>query len=167
MTICVTGHRPDKLWGYDIGRIEYKILRRVFKQKLMKDHCNIAISGMALGTDTIYALAALELKAEGFPIKLACFIPCEGHSSKWNERDREIYDRILKLADYICLVNKGPYEAWKMQARNQAMVNHSNKVIALYDGSAGGTQNCVKYAESKGKDIHLIEPKWIEELAYG
>lgn len=37
-----------------------------------------------------------------------------------------------------------------MQSRNEWMVNRSNIVIALWDGSEkGGTYNCLKYAKSK------------------
>ncbi len=39
------------------------------------------------------------------------------------------------------------------------MVNNCDMLIAVWDGSDGGTANCVKYAQSKGVDIRIINPK--------
>lgn len=40
-----------------------------------------------------------------------------------------------------------------MQERNVAMVNAGNCGLALWNGSAGGTANCIKYANSRNKQI--------------
>ena len=67
MIICVTGHRPDKLYGYDLTDPRWQDLKNIFKEKLIEMKCTNAISGMALGVDTIFALAVLELKKKGIP----------------------------------------------------------------------------------------------------
>ena len=41
--------------------------------------------------------------------------------------------------------------------RNEWMVNHSAKVIAVFNGEKGGTANTVKYASLKGLQISFIE----------
>lgn len=38
------------------------------------------------------------------------------------------------------------YSETAYQERNQWMVDHSSKVIAVYDGKAGGTRNTISYA---------------------
>ena len=45
-----------------------------------------------------------------------------------------------------------------MQKRNEYMVDLADKVIAVWNGSTGGTYNCVKYAEKCGKEIIRIVP---------
>ena len=84
MIICVTGHRPDKLYGYDLTDSRWQNLKNIFKEKLIEMKCTNAISGMALGVDTIFALAVLELKKEGHPIQLHCALPCPEQCKKWN-----------------------------------------------------------------------------------
>lgn len=37
------------------------------------------------------------------------------------------------------------------------MVNHSNRVIAVYNGEAGGTRNTINYANKIGVEIVIIE----------
>lgn len=45
-----------------------------------------------------------------------------------------------------------------MQKRNEYMVDHSDKVIAVWDGSKSGTKNCIDYAKKVGKDIIFVQP---------
>ena len=80
MKICVTGHRPDKLYGYNITTPKYIKLKDKFKELLIKNNCTEAITGMALGADMVFAVAVLELKNQGYDIKLHCAIPCRNHS---------------------------------------------------------------------------------------
>lgn len=77
MKICVTGHRPNKLYGYDLSDYRWQRLKEQFKEILRENNCDEAITGISIGVDTIFALAALELRESGYPIKLHCAIPCK------------------------------------------------------------------------------------------
>lgn len=158
MRIAVTGHRPNKLYGYNIFSREWISLKEEFKKLLVANHCTEAITGMALGVDTVFALAVLDLQDEGYNIKLHCAIPCRKQSCRWNRESVELYDNILDRADVVKLVTDAEYEPWMMQVRNEYMVDLADKIIAVWDGSNGGTANCVRYAEKKGKDIIRIVP---------
>lgn len=158
MKICVTGHRPNKLYGYNFSDPRYQKLKEQFKSILKENKCDEAITGMALGVDTVFALAVLELKNEGYNIKLHCAIPCKNHSCKWGKESVDQYNYILSKADTVKLVSEEEYKPWLMQKRNEYMVDLADKVIAVWDGSKSGTANCVKYAERIGKEIIKIEP---------
>lgn len=45
-----------------------------------------------------------------------------------------------------------------MQIRNQWMVDRADQVIGIWDGTSGGTANCLEYATSKNKPILRIDP---------
>jgi uncharacterized phage-like protein YoqJ len=45
-----------------------------------------------------------------------------------------------------------------MQKRNEYMVDKCDKLLAVWNGTTGGTHNCIKYAKSKGKEIILLNP---------
>ena len=158
MKICVTGHRPNKLYGYDLSDLRWQRLKEKFKQILKENNCDEAITGMALGVDTVFALAVLELKEEGYNIKLHCAIPCKNHSCKWMKESIDQYNDILSKADVVKLVSDEEYKPWLMQKRNEYMVDLADKIIAVWDGSKSGTANCVEYAKSKGKQIIQINP---------
>jgi len=156
--ICVTGHRPGKMYGYDLSDVRYLALKEKFKELLMRENCREAISGMALGVDTVFALSVLELKEEGYPIRLHCAIPCRNQSKKWFPASVNLYNQILAKADIVRLVSDEEYKPYLMQKRNEYMVDLSDKVIAVWDGSTGGTGNCVAYAKKKEKEILRIMP---------
>ncbi len=158
MKICVTGHRPSKLYGYDLTHPKWIALKEKFKEILVENHCEEAITGMALGVDTVFALAVLELKAAGYPIKLHCAVPCLNHPNKWPKESIDMYNDILSKADIVKVVSNTPYHSWVMQKRNECMVDLSEKVIAVWTGAAGGTANCVRYARECEKEIIQIVP---------
>lgn len=158
MIIAVTGHRPNKLYGYNLNNKKNLELKEKLKKILIDNKCTEAITGMALGVDTIFALAVLELKDEGYNIKLHCAIPCRNHSSKWIKESVDLYNDILSKADVVKLVTDETYKPYLMQVRNEYMVDLADKIIAVWDGSSGGTANCVKYAQKKNKEIIRIIP---------
>lgn len=156
MNICVTGHRPNKLYGYNIYNKQWTNLKEKFKKLLVENNCDEAITGMALGVDTVFALAVLELKDEGCDVKLHCAIPCRNFSSKWTKESVDLYNEILSKADTVKLVSDEDYKPWLMQKRNEYMVDLSDIVIAVWDGSKSGTGNCVRYATRCNKKIIRI-----------
>ena len=158
MKISVTGHRPNKLYGYDIYNQQWTELKNKLKKLLIEFKCDEAITGMALGVDTIFAIAVLELKQKGYDIKLHCAIPCQNQSCKWSKESVQLYDTILSKADTVKLVSDEPYRPALMQKRNEYMVNLADIVIAVWDGSSGGTGNCIKYAQKLRKKIYRVVP---------
>lgn len=156
--ICVTGHRPGKMYGYDLSDVRYQALKEKFKEILIREGCREGITGMALGVDTVFALAVLELKEEGYPIKLHCAIPCRNQSRLWRQESKKLYEEILENADIVHLVSDDEYKPYLMQKRNTYMVDLSDKVIAVWDRSPSGTGNCVAYAQKKGKEVIRIAP---------
>lgn len=154
MIVAVTGHRPGKLWGYDYNHPKYKELGNVLGSHLLELECDYAISGMALGVDTIFALVVLQLD-----IKLECAIPCFDHEKRWYNESIKLYHHILNKAHIITQVTKSYFTPRCMQARNEYMVDECDVLIAVWDGvEQGGTWNCVRYAKTKGKRIIFINP---------
>jgi uncharacterized phage-like protein YoqJ len=146
MKIAGTGHRPDKLGGYNQETKDrlYKLAHRCLKY--LKPE--IAISGMALGWDIAIARASLDLD-----IPLTAAIPFLGQEKAWPTESQIEYNEILSRATEIVVCSEGGYAAYKMQVRNKWMVDNCDLLLALWNKSAGGTANCVKYADSVGRDV--------------
>ncbi|PLS19644.1 DUF1273 domain-containing protein [Bacillus sp. M6-12] len=173
MIITVTGHRPNKLGNaYDVHHptnvaIGKKMREFILSQAGYDKETNTfayegeitLISGMALGIDTIWALVAIKLKKD-FPnkFKLECAIPCKNHPSRWIKESQEIYYNILKQADKVTQVSNEEYKPWLMQKRNEYMVDTADIVFACWDGTKGGTGNCVDYAKKVKKPIYVLHP---------
>ena len=157
MKIAFTGHRPNKLGGYyDSNNCELK-----FRHELLYYFVNNGIkikkvkfiTGMALGIDQFAAKFAIE-----FNIPFYAYIPCKYHEKRWPLNSQIQYHGILHYADEVIYVSKLPYSNTCMQDRNIAMVNNCNFLIAVWNGSSGGTSNCIRYARSINKKVHIINP---------
>lgn len=146
MIICGTGHRPNKVGGY--SKEAQSKLYYLAKGWLADNRPDKVISGMALGWDQALANAAYVLD-----IPYIAAVPFAGQQQAWPEESREFFDKLLGHAEEIVIVSAGNYAPWKMQVRNEWMVDHCDTVLALWDGSAGGTGNCIKYANKVGKPI--------------
>lgn len=153
MIICGTGHRPPKLGGY--GDDVLKKLFNLAKDWLSKNTVDKVISGVALGWDTALALASIKL---GIPLVSA--VAFQGQESKWPKESQERFHKILKSSEVV-IVSEGGYAPQKMQIRNEWMVNNSDKVLALFNGSKGGTYNCINYAKEKGVEVINLWNLWV------
>jgi ribA/ribD-fused uncharacterized protein len=113
------------------------------------------ITGMALGVDQWTACDAWRL---GVPVILAA-IPCLHHESRWPEPSRIKYHKILALPRVVShVVSERPYFTGCMQARNEFMVDRAQVLIAVWNGTSGGTANCVEYARKQGREVIIVNP---------
>jgi len=153
--IAITGHRPNKLGNdYELKSPLVKWIRTEILQILETEKPTQLISGMALGIDTLFALIGLELQ-----IPVLAAIPCDNQDRMWPAASKQLYHMILQnplVTTHV--VSPGPYAIWKMQKRNEWMVDNCNILIGVWDGTSGGTANCVKYASEKGRFMIRIDP---------
>ena len=157
-TVCVTGHRPDRMFGYDLSNEGWVTLKEQFKKILKEENVKTAITGMALGTDMVFAYAIFELQEEGYPIKLIAAVPCKNQDSIWNDESKRMFHEILDKADETIYVSEEEYTKGCLEARNRYMVDNSDGVISVWDGvPKGGTFHCICYAKKVGKPIYEIK----------
>lgn len=157
MKIAVTGHRPNKLGNeYSMDGPVSNRLSSSLADFVLSQKPEMLISGMALGVDMLFAKVAIE---HNIPFTAA--VPFIGQEQRWPQSSRDVYDRILSRASEVVVVCPGGYSAFKMQKRNEWMVDHCDLLVAVWDGSAGGTANCVKFAQSRGKEIFRINPTYL------
>ena len=137
-----TGHRPEKLTrGEKVIKKELKIHVR----QTITDGFHIYISGMARGVDIWAAQIVLKLRSEGHPVKLMCACPYDGFEKGWSQEWQKQYRDILASADFIKYICER-YSRSCFQVRNEWMVNHSAKIIAVFNGEKSGTKNMIDYA---------------------
>lgn len=154
-TACFTGHRPPKINDGNISFVRGELTRVI--GGLIEKGYTAFISGMAQGVDMLAAQAVLDYKRKNPEITLECAVPCRTQAQRWNAADKARYNEILAAADKVTVLGE-TYTPWCMQQRNMYMVDNSDTVIAVFDGSRGGTFNTVEYARRKGKELIIIPP---------
>ncbi len=155
MIISGTGHRPNKLGGY--SQEAFNKLVTIAENYLKDNIPDKVISGMALGWDQALAQACINLK-----IPFIAAIPCFGQDNMWPNTSRLLYHSILNKASEVIFVSKEGYNRTCMQKRNKWMVDNSDLILTIFNGSVGGTANCINYAKSKNKKIINLYDKYNE-----
>jgi len=153
--IGCTGHRPDKL-GDDAYELRSPIqdwCRREFAKVLRRVKPSAVISGLALGWDTWCALECIKRD-----VPFWGYVPFEGQEARWWGESRAQYHELLSKAAKVKTICSPGYAPWKMQKRNEAMMDDCTEACSLFDGSPGGTKNCLDYAESIGRKVTNIDP---------
>ena len=140
---CFTGHRPERL-----GMPESEAIWGLKKEihAAVADGFQTFISGMARGVDLWAAEIVLALRDEGAAVRLICASPYRGFESRWSREWQERYCRVMERADLVRFICPG-YSRDCFQRRNQWMVDHSARVIAVYNGQPSGTRNTIEYAK--------------------
>lgn len=159
MIVAGTGHRPDKLGGYTLQvRLALGGLATEYLHQHQPDK---VISGMALGWDQALAGAAVAL---GIPFIAA--VPFPGQHKRWPAEAQERYERLLSAAESVHRICASEQFLSQRQVndfmryRNQWMVDNCDRVVALWNGSWGGTMGTVDYARSKGVPIDNLWNRW-------
>lgn len=165
--VSFTGHRPNKLGGYDeevdqIKEIKFQLKKHI--DMAIRMGYTSFITGMAIGVDTWASEAVLDAKKENPELKLICAIPFKGQEHMWPLPSKKRYWKIVDNADEIHIISEGDYTVEKMQLRNEWMVDHSKVLIAVWNGTKSGTGNCIKYAKKKKAEIWTIDPDKLIKL---
>lgn len=150
--VAFTGHRPDKLGGY-APCAQHTRVREALQSEIIALAPTWAISGMAQGVDQWAAQICVDLG-----IRFTAAIPFLGQETAWPTQARREYVTLLEKAFDVEVVAAGGFAAYKMQRRNEWMVDHCDTLVAVWDGSEGGTANCVRYAETVDRRVVRVSP---------
>lgn len=182
-TVAFTGHRPDKLGGYDwYNPFNLRVmrgLRALIIQCIEEKEVTNFIFGGALGVDSFAFAIVLKLKIKYPHLHLTVAVPFKNQPCKWNKEDQDRYYMQLKEADTVIYVDTldnikyakdivpvGEYHVSKMHLGNMYMVDNCHYLIAVWRGLPGGTQDCVYYAQDSGgkinEDILILNPTQFE-----
>ena len=149
---CFTGHRPSKLpWGYDETDPRCLALKRRIADAVSAAYeggYRHFLCGMALGCDLYFCECVLALRDRHPDVTVEAAIPCPTQADRWPPDQRRRYRALVDACDEETLVSN-TYSRFCMLRRNRYMVDHASLLIAVFDGSPGGTRYTVQYALSR------------------
>ena len=122
----------------------------------MADGFTTFISGMARGVDIWAAEIVLERKKINPRVRLICALPHPNFEKRWSFAWQKRYKEVIAQADLVKVISL-TFSMVSYQRRNEWMVDHSAKVIAIYNGTVGGTKNTIDYAERHGVRVDIYE----------
>ena len=159
-TCCFTGYREYKLpWGSDENDPRCrKLQQQIFDtvDAVYADGIRHFICGMARGVDTYCAEIVLALRPQYPDLTLEAAIPCPSQCGGWTPEQQARWQALVERCDYETVV-QDHYSAGCMQRRNRYMVDHAQRLIAVFDGQEGGTRRTVEYAMRRGLEIVYVD----------
>ena len=149
-TCCVTGHRdlPQK----EINRIKAALRKAI--EKAVADGFTCFMSGFAEGVDQYFAEIVLEKKKTNPALELIAVIPYQKRLDSMMAKGRT-YEMLEACADVVVI--REEYQPSVYSHRNRYMVEHSDRVIAVYDGrEKGGTAGTIRFTHTMKKELREI-----------
>ena len=151
--LCFTGHRPEKLHN---GEAAVCTVLSNAIDAAIADGFITFITGMARGVDIWAAEIVLARKAVNPEIRLICALPHPDFEKRWSAAWQVRYTAILQQADLVRTICPA-FSMASYQTRNEWMVDHSARVIAIYNGASGGTAKTIAYAEKNGVNVQIYD----------
>ena len=151
--LCFTGHRPEKLHSDETAVCT--VLSNAIDAAI-SDGYRTFITGMARGVDIWAAEIVLARKADNPEIRLICALPHPDFEKRWSAAWQARFQAILQQADLVKTIC-AEFSMASYQIRNEWMVDHSARVIAIYNGASGGTAKTIAYAEKNGVEVRRYD----------
>jgi uncharacterized phage-like protein YoqJ len=147
MIVGITGHRPEKIPDPTWVKV------RMENALLNIHYAQMVIQGMASGVDLWSAKIAYRNK-----IPFTCARPWKGHKP----RVADEYDYRKAIGHAARVYDVSPFEdyvgPWVYEVRNRWMVDESQEMLAVWDGTKSGTANAVQYAILRKIPVYRIDP---------
>lgn len=140
-TAFFTGHRILSAEETDLAAERvFSCISDAYEAGYRRFYC-----GCALGFDTIAAFQTIRLREQHPDVRLLLAIPCATQADLWSEKDRIVYQHILKSADEKTVLSPVYYKG-AMLTRNRHMADRSSLCICYLRHMHGGTASTVRYA---------------------
>ena len=147
---CVTGHRD--LPQNQINNIKAALLREI--EKAVADGFTCFMSGFAEGVDQYFVEMVMEKQKDNPALELIAVIPYQKRLDSLRAKGRT-YEMLEACRDVVVI--REEYQPSVYSRRNRYMVEHSDRVIAVYDGrEKGGTVRAIRFAHQMKKELREI-----------
>ncbi|MFI3278953.1 MAG: SLOG family protein [Rikenellaceae bacterium] len=157
----ITPHQGLKCVDLD-GFLRQALSERI--QELYHDGFRNFLSGGAMGFDLLAAEVVVSLKESFHDIALVVVIPFDGQDEKYSHEDKLVYERILREASQVIVINESGYDVAAYHLRNDYMVRHASRVVAYSNGRGKGTRSTIKLAKKLGVEVENLYKTLADEV---
>lgn len=163
--VCFSGHRHLDFADERLrGVVESMLLCEI--RAAIADGANRFYTGMAVGVDLMAADLVLEEQKLHPTLELTAVLPYPKQPPRIATPQSEAYERILAAAnEVICVCPQYRKDCFRI--RNQYMIDHSERLIAVLRDLRSGTGQTVHMAKHRGILARIIDINQVETLLCG
>ena len=172
-TICITGHRDDKMPVYKCDK-RYRELTIAAVRLMIYRYIDMAeeagyenfLCGLASGTDVWAGSYIVRKRQNGKKIRLFGVMPYLRHAERFSAANLALLNSIEREAEFVTVTNSNPDIVYAFgensdaasgslyRDRNYFMVDNSSAAIAFLNaGERSGTWQNVRYACRTGRKV--------------
>ena len=149
-TCCVTGHRD--IAADEIAHVKDALRREI--EKAVNDGFTVFLSGFAHSVDQYFAEIVLELQNKNPGLKLITVLPYRKRVDSLCQKEHT--NALLDACSEVVVIRE-EYRPNVYSQRNRYMVEHSDRVIAVYDGREKvGIVKTIRFAHQFRKELREI-----------
>lgn len=171
--ITITGYRSFELGIFQAKDPKLSLLYKFIKQSLIEwveNGVEWVVIGGNLGVELWAAEMVVELRQEGYAIQLAVILPFVDYGKQWNEKNKDLLNQILAVADYVNYVSQRPYEhPRQLFNHTRFLAQHTDMLWAIYDTLyPGKSQFFIKeFTKIKGEvNVYLVSMDELQDFSY-
>ncbi len=167
-TVCFSGHRQEKLPDKgDTFSLKMKAILSMLYYEIyqsIEEGYDTFIVGGSRGIDLMAAEFVYQFIHQGKKIRLIVAMPHPDFGC--NFKGSDLYMRGNAIAEAELVVNVSDrYFDGCYRKRNQFMVDHSSRLIAVVSDWQSGTGQTIRYAQKSEIDTKIINADKISEMA--
>lgn len=162
-SVCITGHRPEKLPEGILLRMMQSLLYREIETAAAEGADTFYV-GMARGTDLWAADIILHLRRRYPRITLTAVLPYMDRVRECTGAERFHVNALLAAADDVVCLGEHYYRGC-FRDRNQYMVSHSQRLIALVVNVRSGTGQTIRMGKRAGLDLRILSPETAKQMS--
>lgn len=148
--VSFTGHRSGRISQPMLTIFAGMVME--IKRLYVSGYRNF-FSGMAEGSDLVFAKAVVAARNEFPDIRLVVVIPFREQSARYFVTNKSLYASLLKEADKTIVLSEN-YHKGCFHRRNDFLVKHAAIMLAYWDGKPyGGTYYTVRKTIESGKKV--------------
>ena len=153
-TVCFSGHRPEKL---PTGTLLHMLQSMLYHEidLAVADGADTFYCGGAQGIDLDAADYVISLRKKYPYLRLICAIPYPEHGAHLYGAARYRLTTVLGAANAV-VHTSDHYHQGCFRVRNQYMISHSQRLIAVMTDARSGTGQTVRMAEQAGIEARVI-----------
>lgn len=135
--LVITGYRATELGIFDKKHPGIQVIKTAIQDKLSQLAEEglewILVSGQQ-GVEVWAAEIVVELKKQGFPLKLSLTPPFEEFASRMKPEKQAEFQELILAADFYQPLTKGGYQgAWQFQERDKFLLRNTDGALIIYD----------------------------------
>ena len=151
----LTSHRYEHEPSVRINLFDHLFI--ILEKEYLENGYDTFLCGMALGFDTVAALASLHLREKYKDIRFIAVVPFENQEAKFPEVDKILYANFIAIADSIIVINDKGYSNEAYHERNDFLIANSSKIIAYHNGKLrSGAGSTIRKALAQGVEVENV-----------